>query len=127
MPVVRLAKNLLGVVGRIPCIYWDGVWRSLSEIFEQGFIAIEGRPLWTYVDTQSQISLWAHPEEDSSLQARCEIKGIVMAKQDKFVDNSRVKDFYQSTPLAYADGGHCDFKKNGGSYVGALRSLGLFR
>lgn len=135
--VLSIVELALGFIGQIRFIRWDGVWRSFSEIVEQGFIAAWGRPLFPLTFRMHDglsYRVMVNPDY-ASTKSKGILWGIVLAHDDEFVDRAKVLKGYQSytlngrqfhTPIAYVDGKHCRLTETD-AYVTALRDLGLFK
>lgn len=125
-PILIFVEIALGFLGYIPFIPWDGVWRSPNEIIEQGILAAWGHPLWRMsLRTRDGSFYYIMPSPDyvPSVSKRL-IRGIILARDDEFIDNEKVLLNYPHIPVECIDGQHCRLTEN--DYVRALTRLGLY-
>lgn len=127
VPLLVFVDIALGFIGHIPFIRWDGVWRSPSEIIEQAVLAAWGHPLWRMSFRTRDGSFYyimPSPDYAPSVSKRL-IRGIILARDDEFIDNEKVLLNYPHIPVECIDGQHCRLTETN-DYVRALTRLGLY-
>ena len=127
-PILVVLKFALGVLGELPIIKWDYVWRSPASLIGQAYLATYGRPLQDFPYERGE-KPWRRftPTKLKYSSGEHLIRGVVYAAYDEFTDIAALEDRYAGIPSKALHRKHCDFNSGGDAYVAALTRLGLYQ